>query len=82
LDVIYDTANRLLESAWQPGRPVRLIGVGVSNLGPPIRQLTLWNFDSERIISERESRLIAAVQILQEKYGNQVIHWGSQEAEK
>lgn len=82
LNVIYDTANLLLESVWKPGQPVRLIGVGVSNLGPPIRQLTLWSFDSERTISEKESRLKSAVQILQEKFGNQVIHWGSQEAGK
>lgn len=80
LDVIYDAANRLLESAWQPGRPVRLIGVGVSNLGAPIRQLSLWNFESERQLSEKENRLKSAVQMLQDKYGSQAIHWGSQEA--
>ncbi|GAB4217165.1 MAG: DNA polymerase IV [Roseiflexaceae bacterium] len=36
------TARRLLEQVWEPGRAVRLVGVGVSGLGAPLRQLTLW----------------------------------------
>ncbi len=36
------TARRLLEQVWEPGRAARLVGVGVSGLGAPLRQLTLW----------------------------------------
>jgi uncharacterized protein (DUF1330 family) len=50
---------------------VRLIGVGVSGLGQPIRQLGLWDMDSER-----SRKLQEAVDALQEKYGRDVIHKG------
>jgi DNA polymerase-4 len=42
-DVIGAAARQLLESVWQEGKPVRLIGVGVSGLGEWPRQLTLWD---------------------------------------
>ena len=31
---ILSEARRLLDENWEPGQPVRLIGVGVSNLRP------------------------------------------------
>jgi DNA polymerase-4 len=39
---IYQTAMQLLEKAWPSGKPVRLIGVGVSGFELPQRQLSLW----------------------------------------
>lgn len=36
-------ATILFEKAWKPGKPVRLIGVGVSGLGTPAHQLTIWD---------------------------------------
>ena len=33
-DVILEAATRLLESNWEPGQPVRLIGIGISKLRP------------------------------------------------
>jgi hypothetical protein len=50
---------------------VRLIGVGVSGLGAPIRQLGLWDMDVER-----SRRLQQAMDALNEKYGKDVIHKG------
>jgi len=51
---------------------VRLIGVGVSGLGAPIRQLGLWDGDTEK------SRKVQDVlDILQEKYGRDVIKRGN-----
>jgi hypothetical protein len=52
---------------------VRLIGVGVSGLGAPIRQLSLWDDGGEK-----SRRLQDAVDALQEKYGSTVIHKGTQ----
>lgn len=34
VDVVLSEARRLLDENWEPGKPVRLIGVGVSNLRP------------------------------------------------
>jgi DNA polymerase-4 len=39
--VLYRAALVLLERAWQPGRPVRLLGVGASRLSPPPGQMRL-----------------------------------------
>jgi DNA polymerase-4 len=40
---IYAVALRLLERAWDPGQPVRLLGVAGRNLGAPTGQLPLWS---------------------------------------
>jgi len=39
--VIYQTALVLLERAWKPGLPVRLLGVAGRHLSPPVGQLPL-----------------------------------------
>jgi len=39
---IYRAALTLLGRTWQPGRPVRLLGVGGQQLLPPTGQLPLW----------------------------------------
>ena len=38
---IYGAARALLDRAWQPGRPVRLLGVAGRHLVPPVGQLPL-----------------------------------------
>lgn len=80
-DLIYKTACSLFEDLWTAGRPVRLLGVGVSGLGPPVRQLSLWDYQTEAHIAEKEAQLRAAVEILQRKFGSRVIHWGDGEFE-
>jgi DNA polymerase IV len=39
---ILRAAEFLFLRAWDRRRPVRLLGVGASSLGPPLRQLRLW----------------------------------------
>ncbi|HET9905058.1 MAG TPA: hypothetical protein VFQ23_00410, partial [Anaerolineales bacterium] len=68
---IASAALDLLRSVRQPNQAVRLIGVGVSGLGQPIRQLGLWDTDHEK-----SRKLQEAVDQLQEKYGNRVIRRG------
>lgn len=65
---IYETAVALFSSNWSPGKPVRLIGVGVSNLGPPVHQLHLWEDDHQK-----EADLLSAVDQLRKRYGRDVI---------
>ena len=70
--VIFKAASELMKSVRKPNQPVRLIGVGVSGLGEPVRQLGLWDTDSEK------SRKIQEVlDTLQEKYGKDVIKRGN-----
>lgn len=71
-DEIAKCAMELLRSVRKPNQAVRLIGVGVSGLGEPVRQLGLWDFDSER-----SRKLQDVLDILQEKYGKDVIKRGN-----
>jgi DNA polymerase IV len=68
---IYATALRLFESVWRNKQPVRLIGVGVSGLGPPVRQLSFWDSDWEK-----EKRLLAAVDQLKSRFGEKAVQRG------
>jgi nucleotidyltransferase/DNA polymerase involved in DNA repair len=40
---IYRAALTLLERTWEPGRPVRLLGVGAHQLSQPSGQLSLFD---------------------------------------
>jgi DNA polymerase-4 len=43
-------AMQLFEKVWKPGRAVRLIGIGVSGLRPPIHQLSFWGEQNQNNI--------------------------------
>lgn len=68
---IYRLALDLLEKVHAKGKAVRLIGVGVSGLGAPLRQLELWGADSEK-----SRRLQEALDTVRAKYGEQSIQRG------
>jgi len=68
---IYHLALDLLGKVRAKGKAVRLIGVGVSGLGPPLRQLELWGADSEK-----SRRLQEALDAVREKYGDKAIRRG------
>ena len=68
---IYLTALDLLAKVRVRGQAVRLIGVGVSGLGAPLRQMELWGAKDER------SRLLQqALDELQAKFGREAIRRG------
>ncbi len=70
-DDIFRTAVRLMKTVRAQNQAVRLIGVGVSGIGSPVRQLSLWD-----VGSEKSRKLQEVVDQLQEKYGKDVIHKG------
>jgi len=55
----------------EKGQAVRLIGVGVSNLGPPARQMELWGQESEKAHKLRE-----VLEVLQDKFGEKMVKKG------
>ena len=67
-------ALALFDGLWRPGQPVRLVGVGVTNLQKGLVQLSLWDEQEER-----SRQLQAAMDALREKYGEDVIHRGMAE---
>jgi DNA polymerase-4 len=70
-DVIEKAVLQLLKSVRKPNQAVRLIGVGVSGLGQPVRQLGLWDMEDEK-----SRKLQEAVDGLREKYGKKIVHHG------
>jgi DNA polymerase-4 len=70
-DEIFHAAVKLMKAVRKPNQAVRLIGVGVSGIGVPVRQLSLWDAGSEK-----SRKLQEVVDQLQEKYGKDVIHKG------
>ena len=68
---IANAALDLLKSVRKPNQAVRLIGVGVTGIGQPIRQLGLWDMEDEK-----SRKLQEAVDELREKYGKNIIQHG------
>ncbi len=71
---IAKAALDLLKAARKPNQYVRLIGVGVSGIGAPIRQLGLWDANTGK-----SHKLQEAMDRLQEKFGRDMIHKGEPE---
>ena len=69
---IYGASLLLFEKVWPPGKPVRLIGVGVSNFEPPFYQLELWERQPED-----EADLQLTLESLRKRFGSQTEHQGS-----
>jgi DNA polymerase-4 len=69
--LITETALQLFEQVWKPGRAVRLIGMGVSNLDEQARQLGLWDPDVRR-----ELQLHQTLKDLQTRFGKRAIWRG------
>ncbi len=65
---IFRVAAELFERAWKGRRPVRLIGVGVAQLGTRIRQLSL--FDRKW---QADERLLAAIDSIRRRYGDRAV---------
>ena len=65
---IYDEVQRLFLKHWQSGRAVRLLGVGVTSLDKPHRQLALWDDQSNK-----KEELTKAVDDLRERFGKDII---------
>ena len=76
---IFQAALSLLTKVWTPGQAVRLIGVGVSGLGPPIRQLSLWEFNTDPTSaagSDKEHHLQSAIDDIRRRFGKNLIRRG------
>jgi DNA polymerase-4 len=78
-DQIYQAALDLFARVWHTGQAVRLVGVGVSGLGSPVRQLTLWetvNENDPTSLSDRERRLQQAIDELRQRFGAGILQKG------
>jgi DNA polymerase-4 len=69
-------ANNLFDKTWIIGKPVRLIGVGISGLSSSFRQLSLWN-QTSYANNDKERQLQNALDTLRERYGDAAIQRAS-----
>lgn len=69
-DAIYGAALDLFRRYWPPGKPVRLIGVGLSGFELPHRQLGLWD-DPASATDKR--RLQQTLDDLRERFGDDAV---------
>jgi DNA polymerase-4 len=69
---IYAQVLALFESAWQRGRPVRLLGVAAAKLSQPARQMRL--FEQE---DRRQAQLDAALDRIRARFGDRAIQRAS-----
>jgi DNA polymerase-4 len=70
---IYTTVKELFNTVLKKGKPVRLLGVGVTQFSTPPKQLSLWDTRNKRDI-----QLLSAVDVLRERYGKNTIMRGSE----
>lgn len=71
---IYGAAVQLFEQVWVPGKPVRLIGVGLAGFGAPNKQMGLWD---DRAGDDHAQELQSAVDRLRDKFGEASIRRAS-----
>ncbi len=70
---IYSAAKELFNKTWKKGKPVRLLGVGVTQFDQPVKQLSLWD-----VPNKKDTNLFTAVDDVRQKYGKDSIMRGSE----
>ena len=79
-DVIAEAAIQLFAQLWPSGQAVRLIGVGVSGLGSPPRQLSLWDAPLVPTPEElaRQERIRTALAAVGARFGTGIVRRASE----
>jgi DNA polymerase-4 len=71
-NVIIDAAKKLLDQIWKNKHPIRLFGVGISGLGPPSKQISLW----DKTDYEKLGRVESVIQEVKKIHGDSSINLG------
>ena len=71
-DVVTRTAEQLFHEVWQKGKPVRLIGVGVSGFVEQVHQLNIWQAPDEK-----QLKLQDVMKEIEMRFGSDAIIKGS-----
>jgi DNA polymerase IV len=75
---IYHASRKLLEQHWDPEKPVRLIGISLSNFEPDAgeRQLSLFETQTSQAAGEKKDRLDQAIDQIRAKLGEKSVTRG------
>jgi DNA polymerase-4 len=79
-ELITEAALRLFDQIWTGEQAVRLIGVGVSGLGAPPRQLNHWDAPRAPTPEQlaRQQRIEAALAAIQARFGAGAVRRGNE----
>jgi DNA polymerase-4 len=69
---IYAAVKDLFNKTWKKGKPVRLLGVGMTQFDKQIKQLSLWDLPKKK-----DANLFTAVDNVRQRYGKNSIMRGS-----
>lgn len=73
---LFPHLHKLLEEIWAPGLKIRLLGVSVTNFkAEEIKQIGLFE-DEENSLQLKHEKLIAATDLLKNKYGESSVRYG------
>ena len=77
--VVYDTAKKLLAELWKDRRPLRLMGVALTNVSrdAAAQQLSLFDEPERQTNQEKRERLEKAVSAIRARYGFDAIQRGT-----
>ncbi len=70
---LYQAAKSLFDAAWQRGRPVRLLGVAISQFASTGQQLSLWQSGDDR-----GHRMQEALDNVRDRFGGSKTRWGQE----
>jgi DNA polymerase-4 len=71
-EVVAKAALKMFKDLWAPGRAVRLLGVGVSGLDAPPKQIGLWDEDWQK-----EQKIQDILAEVHERFGNDALRRGA-----
>lgn len=78
---IYLAGIRLLEKNWDAKKPVRLVGISLTDFDSPARgmQLSIFNLGGEECppSEEKDEKIQKAMDTIREKFGNDKVSWGT-----
>jgi len=67
---IYATGLKLLEDNWNSKKPVRLLGISLNNISEDeVEQLSIFDFDGNKNMDEKEEKLEKAFDSIRGRYG-------------
>lgn len=77
--VVYETAKKLLQELWKDQRPLRLMGVALTNVSKDaaMEQLSLFDEPEQQKNREKRERLDKAVSAIRGKFGFDAIQRGT-----
>lgn len=71
---IYNVGAELLEENWDISRPVRLIGIGLSNISDEAaEQISIFDITKSNTCDKKEEKLEKAVDIIRQRFGEDKI---------